>query len=138
MALPVSILGVVERPSERQVRLPKNARAEGRASTRFPMTLEVRYTVPGHRRPAGTGSGRSIDLSSSGMTFTADRPLRTGQRLEVSIDWPVLLGGFVKLQLMMLGVVVRTDGTITALEIRRHEFRTRRVGPNASSNDPTK
>ena len=127
----VSILDAMKHATERPVRLPKNARAEGRASARFPMTLEVRYTVPGHRTAAGMGSGRSIDLSSSGLSFTADRPLRSGQMLEVSIDWPVLLGGGVRLQLIMLGVVVRTSGTTTALEVRRHEFRTRR-GSNAT------
>jgi hypothetical protein len=78
-----------------------------------------------------TGSGRTIDLSSSGLSFTADKPLETGQKLDVSIDWPALLDGGVKLQLIVSGVVVRTDGTTTALQIRRHEFRTRRVGLKA-------
>ena len=75
-----------------------------------------------------TGSGRTIDLSSSGLSFTADRPLLTGQRLQVSIDWPVLLDGGVKIQLIISGVVVRTNGTATAVEIQQHEFKTRRVG----------
>jgi hypothetical protein len=74
------------------------------------------------------GSGRTIDLSSSGLSFTADRPLQTGQKLDVYIDWPVLLDGGVQLQLIMSGVVVRTGGTATALQIERHEFRTRRGG----------
>jgi hypothetical protein len=74
-----------------------------------------------------TGSGRTIDLSSSGLSFTADRPLLTGQELDVSIDWPVLLNGGTKLQLIIFGLVVRTSGRAIALQIRRHEFRTRRV-----------
>jgi hypothetical protein len=75
-----------------------------------------------------TGSGRTIDLSSSGLSFPADRSLETGQKLDVSIDWPALLDGGVKLQLIVSGVVVRTAGTATALQIRRHEFKTRHVG----------
>jgi hypothetical protein len=75
------------------------------------------------------GSGRTIDLSRSGLSFTADRALQAGQKLDVSIDWPVLLDGRVQLQLIMSGVVVRTSGTLTALRIQRHEFRTRPVGP---------
>ncbi len=45
----------------------------------------------------------------SGLSFTADRPLLTGQKLEVAIDWTVLLDGGVRLQLVMSGVVVRTS-----------------------------
>lgn len=92
------------------------------------LTLEVRYVVLGRRAPVEMGSGRTIDLSSSGLSFTADRPLQTGQKLDVYIDWPVLLDGGVQLQLIMSGVVVRTGGTATALQIERHEFRTRRGG----------
>jgi len=118
----------MERASGRLVRLPKDLSPERRASTRFPLTLGVRYAVSGRLAPLETGSGRTIDLSSTGLSFTADRPLLTGQKLDISIDWPVLLDGGVKLQLIMSGVVVRTTGTATALEIVRHEFRTRRVG----------
>ncbi len=118
----------MERPRERRVRTPKDPSLERRASARFALTLEARYTISGRRSPVETGSGRTIDLSSSGLSFTADRPLETGQKLDVSIDWPALLDGGVKLQLIVSGVVVRTDGTATALQIRRHEFRTRPVG----------
>jgi hypothetical protein len=105
--------------------LPRDG-PERRSSTRFPLTLEVRYVVLGRCVPDETGSGRTIDLSSSGLSLKADRPLPIGQRLDVSIDWPVLLGGGVQLQLIMSGTVVRTNGSLTALQIERHEFRTRR------------
>ena len=113
---------------ERLVRLPKDAKAERRANIRFPLTLEIRYAVWERGGPVDRGSGRSIELSSTGLSFTADRPLLKGQTLEVYIEWPVRLDGGVKVQLIMAGVVVRTNGTATALEILRHEFRTRRVG----------
>ncbi len=128
MARRAPILGVMEGASERLVRLPKDASAERRARTRFSLTLEIRYAVLGCRVPEDTGSGRTVELSSGGLTFIADRPLLTGQNLAVSIDWPALLDGGVKLQLIMSGVVVRTNGTATSLQIHRHEFRTRRVG----------
>jgi hypothetical protein len=118
----------MEHRGERRVRTPESPGPERRASTRFALTLEVRYTISGSRAPVETGSGRTIDLSSSGLCFTADRRLLTGQKLDVSIDWPILLDGRTKLQLFMSGVIVRTNGTASALQIRRHEFRTRRVG----------
>jgi hypothetical protein len=45
----------------------------------------------------------------------------------VDIEWPVRLDGGVKLQLIMVAVVARTNGTSTALKAMRYEFRTRRV-----------
>ena len=120
----------MEHRTERRVPTSTSPGPERRASTRFALTLEVRYAIWGARGPV-EGSGRTIDLSGSGLSFTADRPLETRQQLDVSIDWPVLLDGGVKLQLIVSGVVVRTDGTATALQIRRPEFRTRRVGLKA-------
>jgi hypothetical protein len=75
-----------------------------------------------------TGSGRMIDMSSSGLRFTADRPVLAGQRRDVSIDWPAPLEGGIQLQLIATGWVVWTRRTETALRIQRHEFGTRRVG----------
>ena len=121
----------MERSSEGRVQTPRGPSPERRASTRFALPLEVRYAISRPHAPVETGSGRSIDLSSSGLSFTADKPLETGRKLDVSIDWPVLVDGGVKLQLIVSGVVVRTDGTTTALRTLRHEFRTRRVGLKA-------
>jgi hypothetical protein len=61
------------------------------------------------------------------MSFTADRPLPVGEKLDVSIDWPFQLDGD-QLQLVASGVVVRTSGAVTALRIERYELRTRRAG----------
>jgi hypothetical protein len=90
--------------------------------------MEARYVVSGRRAPRETGSGRIVDLSSVWLRFTADRPLLIGRRLDVSIDWPVLLDGGVQLQLILSGKVVRSNGPEIALQIERHEFKTRRSG----------
>ena len=92
------------------------------------MSLEVRYSIAGRRGPVETGSGRTIDMSSSGLCFTTDRPLPIGQKLDVSIDWPARLDDDVQLQVVVSGVVVRATGAVIALRIERHEFRTRRAG----------
>ena len=122
-----TILGGMKRGNERRVRLPKIASAERRSCQRFAITLQVHYTVVGTRGPMETGSGCTIDLSSSGLSFTSDRPLPIGQKLHLSIDWPALLNGGVQLQLIMSGEVVRANETTAALQIQRHEFRTRPV-----------
>ena len=115
------------------MRLPKDPRPERRASVRFPLTLDVRYSVSHRRAPVETGSGQLIDLSSSGLRFAAQGPLRPGLRLDVAIDWPVLLDGRIQLQLIVTGLVVWSSGTESALRILRHDFRTRSVRLNATS-----
>ena len=103
------------------------ARSESRAQIRFPLQLELRYSVADPSGSIENGSGRTIDISSVGLSFTAERPLAMGQMIDLSIDWPVRLDGDVQLQLVVSGVVVRTSGTVTGLRIGRHEFRTRRA-----------
>jgi hypothetical protein len=118
----------MERQRERRVRTPAGASLERRGSTRFSLNLELRYTVCGRRAPVEAGCGRTIDLSSSGMRFVAQSPLEPGLKLDVAIDWPVLLDGGVPLQLIAKGMVVWSKGTETAMQIERHELRTGRRG----------
>jgi hypothetical protein len=117
----------MERSSERRVRLLKDSSPERRASARFPLALDLRYSVSHDGAPVETGSGRTIDMSSSGLRFTPERPLLAGHRLDLAIDWPARLDGGVQLQLIMTGVVAWTRGTETALRIQHHEFKTRCV-----------
>jgi c-di-GMP-binding flagellar brake protein YcgR len=118
---------------ERQVRLPKEPGADRRASVRYPLTLDVRYAVSRRQAPVETGVGQLIDLSSSGLRFVAQGPLEPGLKLDIAIDWPVLLDERVHLQLTATGVVVRSRGTEVALQIQSHDFKTRREGLNVAS-----
>ena len=111
--------------STRSARGPDHSNIERRSSTRFRLELPVRYAVSGCDDVADVGTGQTIDLSSSGLKFTADRVPATGQRIVAYIEWPALLDGSVKLQLVIAGSVVRSHGAEIALEIERHEFRTR-------------
>ncbi len=117
------------RTNEPLLQWPRPGVVECRSSTRYPLTLELRFAAAGGSGTAG--SGRTIDVSSSGLSFTCDRPLAPGQQLDVAIDWPVPLNGGVQLQLVLSGEVVRAKGSVAALRIRRHEFRTRSLGPKA-------
>ena len=120
----------MDRQITQRARLLNGQNPDRRGSVRFKVNLEVRYSVVGVCRPAENGFGRTIDMSSSGLSFTADRPLSIGQELDLSIDWPVLLDEGVQLQLVTSGVVVRSVGAVIALRIGRHEFKTRRAGLN--------
>lgn len=113
---------------ERRVRLPKPPSADRRASVRYPLCLDLRYTVIHPYQGSPAGSGRVVDLSSSGLRFIADRPLGAGLKVELAVSWPLLLNGGVQLQLVASGTVVWANGTIAALQIEHHEFRTRGAG----------
>jgi hypothetical protein len=71
-----------------------------------------------------SGSGRTIDLSSSGLSFDAGRPLPVGLNVELSIAWPALLNEIAPMQLAVSGRIVRTDGHRAAIRMVHHEFRT--------------
>jgi hypothetical protein len=105
--------------------------AERRASKRFPLALELRFTLDEGHEPTRVGTGRTIDVSSSGLRFTADRPLLIGHRILAYIDWPAVLNGDIKLQLVISGVVIRTDGSEVAIKIERHDFKTRSARPES-------
>jgi hypothetical protein len=120
--------------NEQRLRLPEGVDQERRSTIRFALDLEVRYAVLG-KAHVETGIGRTTDLSSSGLCFAADKSLRVGQKLRISIDWPALLSGGVELQLMILGVVNRTKGTETAVSVERYEFKTRRKTKRDSLQD---
>ena len=111
-----------------RLRLLNGLSPDRRGSVRFPVNLDLRYSVGGLCRPAENGSGRTVDMSSSGLSFIADRPLPVGKMLDLSIDWPVLLGNGVQLQVVTSGVVVRSIGAFAALRIGRSEFKTKARG----------
>jgi hypothetical protein len=107
---------------------PSGVNRERRAATRFPLTLQLRYSIKREGMGAEVGSGQTIDASRAGLRFTADRPLAPGLQVALFIDWPVLLDGSVRLQLFLAGTVLRSNGTETALQIHRHTFTTRGRG----------
>ena len=117
----------------RLVRVPREPGLDRRASIRFPLALELRYTVSRRHAPVATGVGRLIDLSSSGLRFVGQGPLDPGEKLDVAINWPVLLDERVQLQLIATGVVAWSSATEVAMQIQRHDFRTRSVVLNATS-----
>lgn len=98
-------------------------KGERRASTRFPLQLVVDYGAKG-----SSGAGTTVNISSRGVLFTTQHELAVGMRLELNLEWPVLLGGSTGLQLRMWGSVVRTSDHQTAVKVDKHQFRTTKPG----------
>ena len=71
-----------------------------------------------------SGTGQTLDLSTGGICFDAGQQLPIGVNVEVSVIWPVLLRDVSRMQLLIVGKVVRCDGSRIALRASRREFRT--------------
>src|SRR5262249_47802839 len=94
-----------------------------RARPRFLLELEVKYKSV-HRKVL-SGSGTTRDLSSTHIAFAADRELRLGTTLEMRIAWPATLESGQRLNFVVIGPIVLTDGQTVVVKIRNHDLRTR-------------
>jgi len=108
------------------------ALGDRRLSRRYPITVDLDYKAVSRDGAAVEGFGRTLNLSTSGVLFSSDRPLCPGMRIELAIAWPALLNDSLALDLRVCGRVARAEGTINAMHIRTHEFYLRgryRVAP---------
>ncbi len=97
---------------------------ERRATDRFPIEREMKYRVLAQRNGDGAGEGRTINMSSGGILFSASEELITGRRVEVAVNWPAQLNSTVALRLVARGRIVRSQDRMAAMEIQQYEFRT--------------
>jgi hypothetical protein len=67
-------------------------------------------------------SGRVVDISSTGVLFSAGQSCPQGTAVELSLDWPVLYDEAFHIGLSVIGSVVRSDVRGTAIRILRHGF----------------
>jgi hypothetical protein len=102
----------------------RNVDRERRLKRRFQIEQEVRYKMLYGQRIAETGTGKTSNISSSGVWFTTDNMLTTGMPIELSMNWPVLLNDSCPMKLMIYGCVVRSNERGAAVAIERYEFRT--------------
>jgi hypothetical protein len=106
--------------------------SERRRSSRFPIEREVRYKTLNQRTEILNGNGKTLNISSSGVLFTADHDLPVGTRLEVSISWPAQLNERCLLNLVARGRVTRHNKGQLALQIQQYEFRTQSRAPGTN------
>lgn len=101
--------------------------ADRRSSARYPLELRLQFRGLG-RGNACTGVGRTMNISSQGILVrpASDAAVALGSKLETVLEWPALLDGAVRLQLVVIGRVVRQDLHGFAVEFKRHDFRTTR------------
>jgi hypothetical protein len=97
-----------------------------RTTSRYPIAQDLQYRVLDNSDELAWNPGQVLDISSRGVRFTTANSIHTGVGVQLSIEWPVALGGECPLQLVVLARVVRTTGREAAAVIEKYEFRTRR------------
>src|SRR5262249_14289314 len=111
-------------PVSEQREQKHNDERERRGKRRFQIEQEIRYKMLYGQRIAETGTGKTLNISSSGVWFTTENMLTIGMPVEVSMNWPVLLNETCPMKLMIYGCVVRSNERGAAVAIERYEFRT--------------
>ena len=102
---------------------------ERRMKVRYPLELTVQYQTMGLQIPL-SGSGQTLNLSSSGMLITTEHELPEGCHLKVTVEWPTLLNGKTALQLVTTGKVVRKQNAALGITFDHYQFRTRKQKPS--------
>jgi hypothetical protein len=117
------------KPKKRGVKLltaPHEATpAEQRRANRYSLKLDLTYVVLIGGKTIDSGAGQTVDCSSAGLRFVAERPIGAGRKLEIAVRWPLTLDSGVPLKLVITGKCVRADNCETAIRIAGYEFRTR-------------
>lgn len=109
------------------------AASDRRANARFPCKLAVNYRALEQPFLEGQGTSETVNISSKGILFAAPVPLQPGQLVQVSVDWPARLGNEIPLKLVAEGRVLRIIDGLTAVQINKYEFRTRKMNPPPKS-----
>lgn len=68
-------------------------------------------------------------MSSREVGFTIECPLRLGQKVELTVNWPALLDRTCRLKLVISGHVTRNDSSTSTVSIEHYEFHTRAATP---------
>src|SRR5260370_4105120 len=100
--------------------------SDRRSHQRYPIELDLRYKLIHRRQVLNGGVGKTRDISTKGVFFSADQALAKGLDVELLMDWPLRLGGLCPLQVKIAGKVLRSGESRTPGQIRNYEFRTAR------------
>jgi hypothetical protein len=96
---------------------------ERRLRRRYAIERTLEYRVLREHQCTSSGSGKTLNLSSSGVLFTTEGRLEPGQSVELLVNWPAALGDRCATKLVIFGTVVRAPDNGAALAIQRYEFR---------------
>ena len=108
---------------------------ERRSKQRYAIVTPLEYTVQLKPRLLVSGQGETINVSSNGLLFLANRQLPVGRPITLSVRWPVSLEGKIGLKLVVKGRTVWTQDNQVAVHFRNSEFRTAKAKASFSGAD---
>src|SRR5579864_7387479 len=79
-----------------------------RGTQRYRVQLPLKYTVLQNGHASWIGTGTTIDISSSGMSFLPGENLEQGTFVQVVVDWPLAESSERPMELVVMGRVVRS------------------------------
>jgi hypothetical protein len=91
------------------------------------MECNARYRIIGRNAFEGFSSGRTVNMSGSGILLVTESVLPPGFLIEIEIDWPVRLADDVRLKMVVKGQIVRSENNDVAragVKIFRYSFYT--------------
>ncbi len=91
----------------------------------FPIEQDVHYLCMRGARICEAGSGRTYEISSREIQFTTQHLLKRGEKVRLTLDWPVMLNDSCHLKLEISGPVIRSGPGTATVKIVKREFRTR-------------
>src|SRR5690242_12149664 len=95
------------------------------APHKFPIHQPLCRTFRNGKRSKVAAAGQTVYMSSHEIGFTANPALSPGQRVEMSVNWPVKLDRTCGLKLVICGHVLQNDRTMAVVKIEHYEFHTR-------------
>jgi len=93
---------------------------ERRTAPRLQVEFPLQYET--HSEPRRAGEGHTIDMSTTGIAFTAESLLPTNVTVRLFVRWPVALEGDVAVELHATGRVVRAEGRKAAMQVEETKF----------------
>lgn len=94
-----------------------------RRNRRYDLRLPIHYRLSLKGEPARSGSGLTLDMSTTGVSFRSRRPLPVGSHIEMTVNWPARYGDIYPIDLQITGFVVRSDNNRTAVRMTSRKFR---------------
>jgi hypothetical protein len=97
---------------------------ERRSYRRYPVTVDLEYSVVSLESHLQVGHGSTVNLSNSGVLFEAEATVAVNTTVELSLSWPQRSDAPVQFQLHAIGKTVRTKDRQVAVKFDQSTFRT--------------
>jgi hypothetical protein len=92
----------------------------------YPIALPVTYLAKSSADDVLEGQGETISVSRANVLFRSNEVLVLGQKIELRIEWPVLLDNVVPLQVRIKGSIADVNGSQALVRVHGdYEFMTR-------------